>query len=193
MSDRWTELLAAVDDLSEETLGLDPGIRNVVAGLWGHGVDTLMSCEGHDAGPTPMPWVSIGVDLPFPNGLLLTSIGADGAFRWQAETLEMLAKAAVLLAGFFEHHPYHWQRSLRLKTTGEWSFGMIETAAENDGRIPMMLYANGLAEFTRGEMAAFGLWLRDTLPPDAGLPLPTPNVVHARERRVRYGARGAGQ
>jgi hypothetical protein len=53
---------------------MDPGIIPAVAALRACGIPTQMSCEGHDDGGTPWPWVMIHSD------------NAELASQWDATT-----------------------------------------------------------------------------------------------------------
>jgi len=79
--DVWNDLIREVGERRDGVgMGIDPGIRDVVAGLWGHDVWTAASCQGHDDRGCPMPWVEIEGPWPAPS---IRGLGIEERERWR--------------------------------------------------------------------------------------------------------------
>jgi hypothetical protein len=141
-------------------LGIDPGIRETVGGLWAHGVRTTSSCEGHGAWGCAMPWVDIGCEAP-PGAPWNMSPSEREA--WRRTTLRSVITVSELLSGFYADRQVSWHRSLTLKPLGRFGAARLESMGPNEtlseragaGPDPALIQAN------RAEMGAFGAWVHE--------------------------------
>lgn len=178
----WTDLERRADGVTDLAgTPLDAGVRDVVVGLWAHGIETYVSCEGHLFEPRDEPFdpawspfahplVGIWAPPPDPHPLDLEPEveHADPALReqarrWRLENYRMLARLVGLLERFYEarRSPFHARLQVS-PTEREWGACELHSAGALATRLlARAQQAARLAEY-QAEMSAFARFLRAT-------------------------------
>jgi hypothetical protein len=177
----WAELERRADGVTDLAgTPIDRGIRDVVIGLWAHGITTYFSCEGHvfaerDGVEDPAhgtftpPRVSVEAPPPDPHPLDVEPEQAqrdlalrDQARRWRVENYRMQARLLALLERFYASRavPFHVRLQL-CPTAHEWGTCEVSsTGAQATCIVSRAAQAVRLGEY-QAEMAALGRFLRD--------------------------------
>lgn len=181
----WDELERRADGVTDLVgTPIDPGIREVVIGLWAHGITTDYSCEGHlfeEADPVfdpafrPFVPPTVGIEAPPPDPHPLdvdpedevarTPLIREQARRWRVQNYELMARLFTLLERFYEGRtvPFHVRLQL-CPTAGTWGPCTVSsTGAEVACTLPRAEQELRLTEY-QAELTAFGEFLRATAP-----------------------------
>lgn len=154
----WRELLERVDETTDR-LGnpIDERIRDVVAGLWGHGVPTIASCEGHDDWGSRLPWVDIGEYSK------VREIWVVDRERHRRNSLRGQMLASALLSNYYAYREPAWGSDLGLIPMGIWGYARLKAPVateDEDTREPLRPEE---VRRCRADMRSFGEFLRDRI------------------------------
>ncbi len=130
----WQRLSEKADQVADR-LGepIDPGIKEIVVGLWAHGLTTGQSCEGHDDRAEALPWVSI--EAPEPEGW---QDNPELTKQWQKDNEQLASRFRETLDDWYRQRTAdgeHIPDELRLVEAPQGIYGAFRIESGSQERI----------------------------------------------------------